>query len=97
MISVFNLQNGNKQADVTAHGRWINAISVKDNVLASCGDDCYVRLWNLGEINGKFDIKHVQSEHVPDSQVTGVCFLNSPDRFCVVSYDFNEMSFYEQD
>jgi WD40 repeat protein len=97
MISVFNLQNGNKLADLNAHGRWINAISVKDNTLASCSDDCYVRLWNLGEINGKFDIKHVQSEHIPDAQVTGVSFLNSADKFCAVSYDFNEILFHEQD
>ena len=43
-------------ADINAHGRWINSISIDHNILASVGDDCYLRLWQFNEINAKFEV-----------------------------------------
>lgn len=55
-ISIYNLKKGKKMIDIAAHARWIHSISVKNNLLASVSEDCYLRIWQLNEINNQFEV-----------------------------------------
>ncbi len=55
-ISIYQIKQGKKIIDIAAHGRWIHAISVKNNFLASVSEDCYLRIWQLNEINNQFEV-----------------------------------------
>jgi len=53
-------------------------------------------VWQLDEINGKFDVKHLQSELVLDSQITGVHFGPNPNELYLSIYDSNEIQMWER-
>lgn len=47
---------GHKLVDIAAHGRWINSLHMKNNLLISTGEDCFFRVWELNEINGRLKV-----------------------------------------
>lgn len=57
-----NLIKGSKQVDITAHARWINSIDIKENRLVSSGEDCFFRVWELNEINGKLKVIIIETK-----------------------------------
>ncbi len=42
--------------DIAAHARWINCLDFKQDKLVSAGEDCFIRIWEVNEINGKLKV-----------------------------------------
>ena len=56
VVTMFETTEGVKVIDIRAHARWINSLDVRDNKLVSAGEDCFFRVWELTEINGKLKV-----------------------------------------
>lgn len=50
---------GNKLVDIAAHGRWINSLNLKKNLLISTGEDCFFRIWELNDVNGRLKVHNI--------------------------------------
>lgn len=94
LVSILNIDTGSKLADITAHARWINCLDVFGNKFITAGEDCYLRVWELTEINNQMKVIPVHSEHVVDCFITGVQFNKKTEEICVTCYDNNDIIIY---
>ncbi|CAF3814882.1 unnamed protein product [Rotaria magnacalcarata] len=77
MIHFFDPENAQMCGSIAAHARCINAIDCNEQgLLASVGDDCYVRIWKLSGDAASLQISHECNYHLENSQLVGVKFLN---------------------
>jgi hypothetical protein len=45
--------DGRRFIEIAAHARWINSLDIHKNTLLSAGEDCFFRVWEFSDINGK--------------------------------------------
>lgn len=77
------------QAELTAHARWITAVSVREDLgfIASVGEDTALNVWQVDPANGQILLRH--SCVVADKLLTGVAFHSSG--VAVTAYDSEEL------
>lgn len=77
------------QAEITAHARWITALSIREDTaqIASVGEDTVLNVWQIDEASGRVALQY--SSVVVDKLLTGVVFNGSGAS--VVSYDSDEI------
>lgn len=95
MISMFEVNHGVKVIDMCAHARWINSLDVKNDRLVSCSEDCFFRVWDLTEINGKLKLNCAHSERVADSMMCAAHFNAKSDDICVSVFEESEILLYK--
>ncbi|CAF2983912.1 unnamed protein product [Rotaria socialis] len=93
MIHLFDPENAQICGSIAAHARCINAIDCNEQgLLASVGDDCYVRIWKLSGDAESLQISHECNYHLDNSQLVGVKFLNlSRADLAISAYDSNDI------
>jgi len=77
------------QVEVTAHARWITAVTVQEETgrFASVGEDTVLNVWHADPASGKVNLLHTSV--VADKLLTGVVFNGSGAS--VVAYDTDEI------
>ncbi|KAJ8026039.1 WD repeat-containing protein 54 [Holothuria leucospilota] len=91
-IRIFDAFKGTMMVEICAHARWIHAMDLAPStgLLISTSEDCFVRVWSLLKKEDDIHIMLEHTEHVADTQLTGVQFLDSAGQsFCVSGYDSN--------
>ncbi|CAF1646220.1 unnamed protein product [Adineta ricciae] len=94
MIRFFDPENAQICGSIAAHARCINAIDCNERgLLASVGDDCYVRVWKLTGDGENLQITHECNQRIENQQLVGVKFLNlSRSDIAISSYDSSEVT-----
>ncbi|XP_074642372.1 WD repeat domain 54-like [Tubulanus polymorphus] len=95
-IRVYNSNTGKIGAEVSAHARWITALSFNraSGLLLSAAEDSFVNVW-LIKPGALPHIEHRFTDCITDQQLVGASFIK-PDgsSFCVTGYDNNEISMF---
>lgn len=95
MISVYDTDTGRKLADITAHARWITCMDSFQDKFVTAGEDCFLRLWQITEVNHQIKVMPIHSEHLVDCFITGVVFNKKTSDICVACYDSNDILIYK--
>ena len=45
-----------KSLTICAHARYITSIDIMGDKLVSAGEDCFFRVWEFSEVNGKLKV-----------------------------------------
>lgn len=92
LVSIFNIEDGKKLIDISAHARWIHCLNVTGTgQFVTAGEDCFFRVWELNEINGRLKVTHLFSQLVPDTQICGIGFNYGSEQICVSHFDSSEI------
>lgn len=78
-LRFFNVDTGNITIEISAHCRCINAIDLKGNKLVSIGEDTFLNVWKLPDMDSKSSsaVSLMYSHQVTDHLLTGVTFLSN--------------------
>ena len=52
----FNQFKEAKSLTICAHARYITSLDIMGDKLVSAGEDCYFRVWEFSEVNGKIKV-----------------------------------------
>merc|ERR1719273_1508467 len=76
-ICLYDALSCELQAELTAHARWITALSSIEETgqLASVGEDTVINVWRVEPSSGQISVQH--SSVVTDKLLTGVAFCGS--------------------
>jgi WD40 repeat protein len=96
LISIFEIDTGKKLVDITGHARWINCMDVMGDKFVTGSEDCFLKLWQITEINHQIKVLPVHSERCVDSLITGVQFNRKNEDICVTCYDSNDILIFKQ-
>lgn len=94
-ISIFDLVNKTKVCTIFAHARYINSLDVMGDRLVSAGEDGFIRIWELTEVNGRLKITDSYSERIPDSQICAAHFFKGNKQICVSLYEHTEVVMFK--
>ena len=56
LISIYDINSGKKLVNITGHARWINCISTYKDKFVTAGEDCFIRLWQITEVNHQIKV-----------------------------------------
>jgi hypothetical protein len=59
------------------------------------GEDCFLKIWQLTEINQQMKIVPIHSERIVDYFITGVKINKKNNDICAVAYDNSEIFIYK--
>lgn len=79
------------QAELTAHARWINAVSIGAGLIASVGEDTVLNVWSVEPSTSKISLMH--SSVAADKLLTGVAIhaAGGAAAVAVTAYDSDEI------
>lgn len=88
-ICLYDAATRELQAELTAHARWITAVSVREDLglIASVGEDTALNVWQVDPATGQVSLRH--SCVVSDKLLTGVAFHGAG--VAVTAYDSEEL------
>jgi len=91
-IGLFDAATCEMQAEITAHARWISALTAKEDgcTFASVGEDCVLNVWQVDPASGSVTL--AASSVVTDKLLTGVAFIQSGG-CAVAAYDSSDLYF----
>ncbi len=95
LISIHDSSDGKKLVDITGHARWINCMDVYRDKFVTAGEDCFIRLWQITEVNHQIKVMPLHSEQLTDCFISGVQFNKKNENICVTCYDNNDIVFYK--
>lgn len=77
------------QVEISAHARWITAVSVREDLgqIASVGEDTALNVWQVDPVSGLVSLR--QTSIVSDKLLTGVAFHHAG--VAVTAYDSDEL------
>jgi hypothetical protein len=77
------------QVEITAHARWITAVTVREDIgqIASVGEDTALNVWQVDPASGQIGLAHTSI--VADKLLTGVVFHSAG--CAVTAYDSDEL------
>jgi len=86
---IFDAVSYECQVEVTAHARWLTAMSVREELgfVATVGEDTVLNVWQVDAGTGQVGLQH--SSVVTDKLLTGVSFAGAG--LAVSAYDANEL------
>jgi len=88
-ICLFDAASRELQVEITAHARWMTAVSVREDLcqIASVGEDTALNVWQVDPNTGQVSLRH--SCVVADKLLTGVAHHSSG--VAVTAYDSDEL------
>lgn len=88
-ICLYDAATRELQVEITAHARWITAVSVREDLgtIASVGEDTALNVWQVDPASGQVSLRH--SQIVADKLLTGVAFHSMG--VAVTAYDSDEL------
>jgi WD40 repeat protein len=88
-ICLFDAASRELQVEITAHARWITAMTVREDVgqIATVGEDTALNVWQVDAATGQIGLAHTSI--VADKLLTGVVFHSAG--CAVTAYDSDEL------
>ena len=84
-IKVFNTDQCYMLYQIGSHAKWLSALAVRGTLLATCGEDSTINVWNVTEDSATI----VKSTVVPNTLLYGLMFVGNT--LVTLSYDSDKL------